>query len=287
MGNKALWRKAIGDARLLLLFMTALLFGFNWLFVYLSSLIELGPLGVFLQTLPPAFEKLSGVPFASVATPAGASAAYVDPVVLFATTIWAVGRGSDTVSGEIGRGTMQICWPSRFAACRCWATQGAVTTIGSAILATAVLLGTCTGLATVSLGEHVDWKAFIPGAEFVRDDVLPGRRQHGAFVGGQSSLADNWIGRRLLRRAVGFQSDRALGGTVLLAHISHVRDGWRAASLGDRRRSGVGPVAAIRWGADRHRPCMLRRGCRDLLPSRFTGPAINHFRASIYAGRLG
>ncbi len=164
MGNKALWRKAIGDARLLLLFMTALLFGFNWLFVYLSSLIELGPLGVFLQTLPPAFEKLSGVPFASVATPAGRiSAAYVDPVVLFATTIWAVGRGSDTVSGEIGRGTMEMLLAQPVRRLSVLATQGAVTTIGSAILATAVLLGTCTGLATVSLGEHVDWKAFIPG----------------------------------------------------------------------------------------------------------------------------
>jgi ABC-2 type transport system permease protein len=165
MGNKALWRKAIGDARLLLLFLTALLFGFNWLFVYLSSLIDLGPLGVFLQTLPPAFEKLSGVPFASVATPVGRiSAAYVDPVVLFATTIWAVGRGSDAVSGEIGRGTMEMLLAQPVRRISVLATQAAVTTLGSAILATAVLVGTCMGLATVSLNEHVDWTAFVPGA---------------------------------------------------------------------------------------------------------------------------
>lgn len=84
--------------------------------------------------------------------------------MLFATTIWAVGRGSDTVSGEIGRGTMEMLLAQPVRRLLVLATQGAVTTIGSAILATAVLLGTCTGLATVSLGEHVDWKAFIPGA---------------------------------------------------------------------------------------------------------------------------
>ncbi len=165
MFNKALWRKAIGDARLLLVFLTALLFGFNWLFVYLSSLIELGPLGVFLQTLPPAFEKLSGVPFASVATPVGRiSAAYVDPVVLFSTTIWAVGRGSDAVSGEIGRGTMEMLIAQPVRRLSVLATQALVTTLGSAILALAVLVGTGMGLATVSLGEQVDWQAFVPGA---------------------------------------------------------------------------------------------------------------------------
>lgn len=164
MFNKALWRKAITDARLLLAFLTALLFVFNWLFVYLSSLIELGPLGVFLQTLPPAFEKLSGVPFASVATPLGRiSAAYVDPVVVFSTTIWAIARGSDAVSGEIGRGTMEmlVAQPVR----RLWilATQATVTILGAAILSLAVLLGTCAGIATVPLGEPVDWTVYIPG----------------------------------------------------------------------------------------------------------------------------
>ena len=165
MFNRALWRKAIGDARLLLLFLTALMFAFNWLFVYLSSLIELGPLAVFLQTLPPAFEKLSGVPFASVATPVGRiSAAYVDPVVLFATTIWAVGRGSDAVSGEIGRGTMEMLVAQPVHRLSVLATQAAVTIGGSGILAIAVLVGTSMGLATVRLSEAVSWTAFVPGA---------------------------------------------------------------------------------------------------------------------------
>ena len=165
MLNKALWRKTITDARLLLAFLTALLFVFNWLFVYLSSLIELGPLAVFLQTLPPSFEKLAGVPFASVATPVGRiSSAYVDPVVIIATSIWAIGRGSDAVSGEIGRGTMEMLVAQPVHRLSILATQGIVTTLGSAILTLAIISGTAMGVATVPLGETVSWTWFIPGA---------------------------------------------------------------------------------------------------------------------------
>lgn len=164
MGNRALWRKAFSDARLLMAFLTVLLFVFNWLFVYLSSLIELGPLAVFLQTLPPSFEKLSGVPFASVATPVGRiSAAYVDPIVLFSTTIWAVGRGSDAVSGEIGRGTMEMLIAQPVRRLSVLASQATMTTIGSLVLAAACLAGTAMGVATVPLSEEVTWRPFLPG----------------------------------------------------------------------------------------------------------------------------
>ncbi|MBI2824519.1 MAG: ABC transporter permease subunit [Planctomycetia bacterium] len=185
MLNKALWRKAIGDARVLLVCMTALLFGFNWLFVYLSSLIELGPLGVFLQTLPPAFEKLSGVPFGSVATPVGRiSMAYVDPVVIFATTIWAVGRGSDAVSGEIGRGTMEMLLAQPVRRISVLFTQAVTTLSGAAVMAAAALAGTCAGLATVRLHESLGWMTFLPGAINLFAVMV--------FLAGVSTVVSSW-----------------------------------------------------------------------------------------------
>src|ERR1700761_2529492 len=109
MLNRALWTKAVADARLLLAGLTVLMFGFNWLFVWLPSLVELGAFGVFLQALPREFESLVGVPFAKVATTTGRIAlAYIDPVVIFTIVTWALARGSDAVSGEIGRGTMEL-----------------------------------------------------------------------------------------------------------------------------------------------------------------------------------
>ena len=49
------------------------------------------------------------VSFAQIATSAGRIAvAYDDPIVLLLVTVWAISRGSDAVSGELNRGTMEM-----------------------------------------------------------------------------------------------------------------------------------------------------------------------------------
>ncbi len=183
--NRALWIKAIGEARLLLVALALLLFAFHWLFVWISSMIELGAFGVFLQTLPPAFEKLSGVPFASVATSLGRiSMAYVDPVVVFAATVWGIGRGSDAVSGEIGRGTMEMLLAQPVRRITVLATQAAVTLGGAAVLAIVGWLGICAGLATVPLDDPVSATAFLPGMFNLFAFML--------FLAGFSTMVSSW-----------------------------------------------------------------------------------------------
>jgi ABC-2 type transport system permease protein len=163
--NRALWTKAVGDARLLLAALAVLMFGFNWLFVWLTSLVELGAFGVFLQALPGEFESLLGVPLAKVATTTGRIAlAYVDPVVIFTMVTWSLARGSDVVSGEIGRGTMEILLAQPVARLSLLGTQAAVTTAGSLVLALAAWLGTCQGLALTGLMKEVEPRHFIPAA---------------------------------------------------------------------------------------------------------------------------
>jgi ABC-2 type transport system permease protein len=162
---RVLWAKAIGEARLLLVSLTVLMFGFHWLFVWLSSLVELGALGMFLGALPSEFERLAGVSFQTVATNTGRIAlAYVDPVVMLAATTWSIARGSDAVSGEIGRGTMEMLLAQPVRRLSVLAIQAAVTTGGAAILALAAWLGTSAGLATVALSPAVEASHFIPGA---------------------------------------------------------------------------------------------------------------------------
>jgi len=183
--NRALWTKALLEARLLLLALALLLFAFNWIFVWISSMIELGAFGVFLQTLPPAFEKLSGVPFASVATSLGRiSMAYVDPVVIFAATVWGIGRGSDAVSGEIGRGTMEMLLAQPVRRISVLATQAAVTVGGAALLALASWLGTCAGVASVTLDDRIAMTAFLPGVVNLFALML--------FLAGFSTMISSW-----------------------------------------------------------------------------------------------
>ena len=163
--NRALWIKAIGDARLLLAGLTVLMFGFNWLFVWLTSLVELGAFGVFLQALPREFESLVGVPFAKVATTTGRIAlADIDPVVVFTIVTWSLARGSDVVSGEIGRGTMELLLAQPVSRLSLLLTHAVVTTAGSIMLAAAAWLGTCQGLALTGLLKQVEPRHFIPAA---------------------------------------------------------------------------------------------------------------------------
>jgi len=185
MNNGALWTKCFRDSRLLLFFLAALVFGFNWLFVYVTSQIDLAALKIFLNGLPKFFEKLAGVSFDSIATPRGRIAmAYGDPVVVFSVVIWAIGRGSDAVSGEIGRGTMEMILAQPVKRLSVLAIQACVTVGGAALLTVAILGGTAAGLATVPLDETLTWQHFLPGALNVFAMTM--------FLAGASTMVSSW-----------------------------------------------------------------------------------------------
>jgi ABC-2 type transport system permease protein len=154
--NRALWRRAFLESRMMLLASTALLFGFHWLFVWLSSKIDLGAMGMFLGALPKEWQRVSPVPVADLATPAGRiGLAYVDPVALVTVTAWGIARGSDAVSGELGRGTLEMVVAQPVRRISVLSVQAGVATLGAILLGVASWLGTCAGLATVTLPGDV------------------------------------------------------------------------------------------------------------------------------------
>ncbi len=163
--NRALWTKAILDAWLTLLGCALLLFGFHWLFVWITSLIKLPDFKDMLDKIPPMFRNLPGISMDELATHAGRlSMAYLDPVVYFVSAAWAISRGSDSVAGELGRGTMEMLLAQPVRRIAVLGTQIAVMVAGAAMLSLAAWLGTCTGLATVNLEAEVSPRLFIPAA---------------------------------------------------------------------------------------------------------------------------
>ncbi len=162
--NSALWRKAFRDAWLQLAVSSALLVLFGWCFVWLTSLFQPGMITAILDYLPSFVETLVGVPLAKLATPLGRiSVLYVHLVTLLVCLGWAVGRGSDVVSGEISRGTMDLLatLPVR----RYWVvvSSGAVTGLGAAVLAVSIWAGSLVGMHVVTLPEAVPAASFLPG----------------------------------------------------------------------------------------------------------------------------
>ncbi len=166
--NAALWKKAIGEAKWLLAGCALLLFGFHWVFVWLSNMIELGPLAAFVRSLPRKWLDIYGVPVAEMLTPAGRIvSSYADMVVVIATGIWAIARGSDAVSGQLDRGTMELVLAQPVRRGTILAIQATVTLSGAAVLAVSGWLGTWMGVTTVALKEPVEAATFIPAASNV------------------------------------------------------------------------------------------------------------------------
>lgn len=160
-----LWTKYWRESWLLLVSLAAVLFLLEWLRVWMTGQVNLGALGTFLRAMPPAFERLAGVPVAAIATPTGRIAmGYVDPVLMLCAVAWSIARGSDCVSGEIGRGTMEMLLAQPLRRWSIIAMHAMVTTLGCVLLAVSCWLGTWIGVRWFASAAEVDAMLFVPAA---------------------------------------------------------------------------------------------------------------------------
>lgn len=164
--NLALWRRTLTDARGTILGCGLILFAFHWLFVWMVSFVNLQAFPTFLtQFLPDWAQRTLPVPVEAVGTYLGMlSLAYVDPIVLFTLTVYAIARGSDVVSGQLDRGTMEMLVAQPIRRITLFAAHSAVTCIGAVLLAAVGFCGTSLGLRLIKLPEHVPAANFLPAA---------------------------------------------------------------------------------------------------------------------------
>lgn len=107
--NRALLWKCFRESRWLLLSCMAAVYAFCWVRVWMVGRIDTERFGAILELLPGDWKKFTVVEMDWLITYAGRIAmAFDEPVVVFGMSIWAIARGSDCVSGEINRGTMEM-----------------------------------------------------------------------------------------------------------------------------------------------------------------------------------
>ncbi len=163
--NLALWKKAVSDAWLTLVVSCVLLLLFCWLFVWLMSFFDVGAWSRLLNLLPDFVQPMVGVPMAKLASPAGQlSILFAHLVTILVCVGWAVGRGSDSISGEIGRGTMDLILSLPVWRFSVMAVPAVVATVGAAVLAASVWLGLALGLLCVRFPNPPSLGQFLPGA---------------------------------------------------------------------------------------------------------------------------
>jgi ABC-2 type transport system permease protein len=214
--NAALWKKSLVESRWLLASCAVFMFGVHWLRVWISSFFSSRDLEYMLSLLPPPIEQLMPVSYAQVASAAGRIAAeYDDPVVLLLMTVWSISRGSDAVSGELNRGTMEMVLAQPVRRISVLATQAIVTVAGAALLALAAWLGTCAGLATVTLETPISPRVFVPAA--VNLFAL------GAFLAGVTTMVS--AGTNYRARTIGI-----IGGfyavSMVIKIVGRMAPGW-------------------------------------------------------------
>jgi ABC-2 type transport system permease protein len=176
----ALLRKSIREAQLLLLSSTLAMFAFCWLRVWLVSLLPTDRFRTIVEQFRE-FERFVPVPFEQLFTyPGRLALTYDELIVVMCMVIWSIARGSDSVAGEIGRGTMEMVLAQPVSRRRVLLTQAAVTTLGAALLALASWLGLYVGIQTTHVDEPImpvtplmPLMSFNPAAALLEGETQP------------------------------------------------------------------------------------------------------------------
>jgi len=166
MFDTAIWKKTWGDQRVLVLSLVALWSAFPWIYIWLSSQIPMPAFqDVLLRAIPQDWQRLSGVPFSEVATHAGRVAlAFVDPVVVLAATVFGITRGSDAVSGQLERGTMEMILAQPVTRMAVFVSQALATIAAAALLAAVLFASAASAVALGPWAGKVDPLRFLPAA---------------------------------------------------------------------------------------------------------------------------
>jgi ABC-2 type transport system permease protein len=123
---------------------------FPWIRIWTISQFELSGFGPLIEQFK-LIEKFSPVPLEQFLTyPGIIGLTYDEPVLLLCLLAWSISRGSDVVSGELGRGTMEMLLAQPI---RRWQVLGAhaiVSISGLVVLCLLVFAGMALGIGTNS-----------------------------------------------------------------------------------------------------------------------------------------
>ncbi len=180
--NLVLWKKAVQETRWVFLGCAAALISLGWLFVWATAQLDTSRFRQLLDLLPGNLKKFTSVDFEWMITYPGRIAMMFDePMVILVLAVFCITRASDCVSGELGRGTLEMVLSQPVSRLQVLFANWVVMWIGIALLVSASWLGVYLGVATNSVTEQslpslqvpfLDWKFPIPFVE-PKEEVVP------------------------------------------------------------------------------------------------------------------
>jgi len=152
--NSAVLKKCLLEVRLLLAASALLVFAFCFVRVFIVASLELVDFSAIVERLWDKWGKFSAVPLSHLLSyPGRIALAYDEPIVVFTISIFAIARGSDAVSGELNRGTLEMLLAQPVSRLQVLYTQALVTVACLALLCGLTWAGTTVGIYTTRVKE--------------------------------------------------------------------------------------------------------------------------------------
>jgi len=163
--NFTLVKKCFSEARLLFASLGTLLFAVCWLRVFIVTRLQTSQFATIVEQFWDEFKDFWPVSLEQLLSYTGRIAVgYNEPIVVFGVCIFAIARGSDVVSGELGRGTLEMLLAQPVSRLQVLYTQAAVTLVCLAALCGLTWAGTAAGIHTMSVKEDLPPPSIgIPG----------------------------------------------------------------------------------------------------------------------------
>lgn len=153
--DRMMIRKNIGQSSLLFVFLGMAMFSFGWVRVWVTKLLDMGKFQNVIEQFRD-YERFAPVPFDALFTYSGrVGMTFDEPIVILCTVIWCVARGSDVVSGELGRGTMEMLLSQPISRTRFLLSHALVSSMGLLALCLLLWAGMTVGLETTTITETV------------------------------------------------------------------------------------------------------------------------------------
>ncbi len=153
--DRVLIRKYIGQSMALFLACGVTLFAFAWIRVWVVSLLDMGQFKTIVEQLRE-FERFAPIEFEAMFTyPGRVGMTYDEPVVILCVVIWCVARGSDVVSGELSRGTLEMVLAQPIRRTTLLWSHAVVSLVGLAALCLLVWVGIAIGVQVTTVNETI------------------------------------------------------------------------------------------------------------------------------------
>jgi ABC-2 type transport system permease protein len=153
--HRILLRFYLHQSWLLFIALALLLFFFAWVRVWANSLFDMEQFRTIIEQFRQ-FERFAPVEFESLFTYVGrVGMTYDEPVVILCVVIWCLARGSDCVSGELGRGTMEMLLAQPISRRQLLVSHASISLLGLVGLCLVTWLGIYVGVQNTSIEESL------------------------------------------------------------------------------------------------------------------------------------